>query len=110
MSAASEEILVLCSVNDEDLAQEFITDLLEDQLVLSGSILPAQIMYIVDGQLTIEGDFKMLLKAREGNYADIEKYIMEKHPYRSPEVIKIPASSGSAAFREFLMQRKTMEE
>jgi periplasmic divalent cation tolerance protein len=105
-----EEILVLCSVNDEDLAQEFISDMLEDHLVLSGSILPGQVMYIFNGQLTIEGDFKLLLKAREGNYTEIEQYIMKKHPYRSPEIVKIPASFGSDEFRRFLMERKTMAE
>lgn len=108
MAAANEEIIVLCSVNDEDLAQEFISEMLEDQLVLSGSILPGQVMYIFEGQLTIEGDYKLLLKAREGNYQDIERYIMRKHPYRSPEIIKIAASFGSPEFREFLMSRKTM--
>jgi len=91
------------------LAQEFIGELLEEHLILSGCFFPVRTMFVWEGQMTIDDEFKVILKAREGNYPNIEDYIKEKHPYRAPEIIKLSAEFGSAEFKKFLVSQKRLE-
>lgn len=104
----TNEVLILTALNDEDLAQEFIMDLLDQGLILSGTYWPVKVVYQWDGSVHIEDEYKLLLKAREAFFIDIEKYIMEKHHYRAPEIIKVDALFGSPAFREHLMANKSL--
>lgn len=105
----NDEIIVFTAINDEDLAQEFVQELLQEGFILSGTIFPGvKVMYIWDGQTTIDDEFKIMIKAREGNYNHIEQYIMKKHPYQAPEIIKISASFGSPDFKNFLVSRKKL--
>lgn len=105
---SKDEILILTALNDEDLAQEFIIDLLEEGLILSGSYWPVKVMYKWDDTIHVEDEYKLMFKARSGFYNDIEKYIIGKHHYKSPEIIKIDAVFGSDAFRENLMSNKSL--
>ena len=106
--AAKDEILVMTALNDEDLVEEFIVDLLEAGLILSGVYWPIKVLYQWDGSIHIEEEYKLLLKARADFYDEIENYIIKKHHYKSPEIIKIDAVFGSKVFREHLMSRKTL--
>lgn len=107
--AVNDEIVVFTSINDEDVAQEFVQELLQEQLILSGTIFPgAKVMYVWEGQVTLDTEYKIMLKAREGHYAGIEEYIMKKHPYLAPEIIKFQVSFGSPDFRKFLMGNKKL--
>ncbi|MCB1314364.1 MAG: hypothetical protein KDK27_00340 [Leptospiraceae bacterium] len=38
----------------------------------------------------------------------MEKYIIENHHYRAPEVIKVNASFGSDVFKKYLTDNKKM--
>ncbi|MBE7438736.1 MAG: divalent-cation tolerance protein CutA [Spirochaetales bacterium] len=104
-----EECIIFTTINDDDLAQQFIGDLLEESLILSATIFSGvRTMYIWEGQMTIDEEFRLMLKARKGNYAAIEKYIMEKHPYQAPEIIKIDAEFGSPDFRQYILSKKQL--
>ena len=106
--APKDEILILTALNDEDLAEEFIIDLLEAGLILSGVYWPVKVIYQWDGSIHMEEEYKLLFKARADFYDPIEQYIIKKHHYKSPEIIKLDAVFGSQAFREHLMSRKTL--
>ncbi len=102
------EILVLTTINDEELAEQILIDLVSEGYILSGSIIPVKTVFMWEGQIHIDDEFRLLMKAREGYYKEIESYIIEKHPYRAPEVIKIQASFGSEEFRKHLLSNKKM--
>ena len=100
------DIVVFTSINDEDVAEEIISDLLEAGLVRSGTILPGKTLYKWDGQMTIDEEFKIMLKSGDEQYPEIEKYILSKHPYLVPEVIKFSVSFGSEFFWQQVDEKK----
>ncbi len=104
----SDELLIYTAVNDEDLAQEILVDLVSDGLILSGNYYPVKTIFIWEGQVHIDEEFKLMMKARDGFYSDIEKYLMENHPYRAPEIIRVPASFGSPEFKKHITAHKKM--
>lgn len=103
-----DEIIVITAVNDEDLAQEFLVDMVSDGIILSGSYWTVKVIFKWENQIHIDEEFKILVKARAGFFPDIEKYIMEHHHYRAPEIIKIDASFGSQIFRDHIMANKKL--
>ncbi|MCB1324578.1 MAG: divalent-cation tolerance protein CutA [Spirochaetales bacterium] len=107
--ADTDEILVMTALNEEEAAQEMLVDLVREGFILSGTYYQVKIVFQWEGQVHFDEEYKLMMKARAGYYPDIEKYIMENHPYRAPEVIKIPASFGSPQFREHLMANKRMD-
>jgi periplasmic divalent cation tolerance protein len=104
------EVIVLTSINEEELAEQILIDLVSDGLILSGNIFPVKTVFMWEGQITIDEEFKIMMKAREGNYAAIEQYISEKHPYRAPEIIKLDANFGSEAFRKRVTAHKRLAD
>jgi periplasmic divalent cation tolerance protein len=107
-NTASDEILLYTAVNEEDLAQEILVDLVSDGLILSGSFFPVKTVFMWEGQIHIDEEYKLIMKTREGYYEDIEKYLMKNHPYRAPEIIRVAASFGSAEFKKHITAHKQL--
>jgi len=100
--ASSNEIIIFTAINDTDLAEEFITNMLEAGLIISGTIFPGTtLMYRWENKINLDEEVKIIIKAKRENYDKIEDYIMHRHPYKMPEMTCIDATFGSDRFREF---------
>ncbi|PJZ68747.1 divalent-cation tolerance protein CutA [Leptospira perolatii] len=104
--AESQEILVFTTLADRDLAEEHIEEMLQLGIIISGTIFPeVSLLYQWEGKLTIDSENKILLKAKADKYSAIEEFIMKKHPYLAPEIIKMEASFGSDKFKAFIKEK-----
>ncbi len=106
--AATDELILFTAVNEEDLAQEMLVNLLHEGLILSGTYYPVKTVFLWEGEIHLDEEFKLMMKARDGYYEDIEKFIMENHPYRAPEIIRVDASFGSAEFKKHITAHKRL--
>ena len=105
-----EDLIVFTTLNDEDLAQEFVLELLDRELIKSGTIFPGVTTIFRWEKVThIDNEYKIMLKTHSESYDRIEEYIMEKHPYLAPEIIRIPFQAGSAHFEKHLQARGEKE-
>ncbi|MCZ8343762.1 MAG: divalent-cation tolerance protein CutA [Leptospira sp.] len=103
---AAEEILVFTTIGDRDMAEEHISEMLEQGIIISGTIFPeVELVYLWDGKITVDTENKILLKANAAKYEAIEEYIKKHHPYLAPEIIKIDASFGSPAYKAFVADK-----
>ncbi len=103
---ATEEILVFTTIGDRDMAEEHISEMLEQGLIISGTIFPeVELVYLWDGKITVDTENKILLKANASKYEGIEEYIKKHHPYLAPEIIKIDASFGSPGYKAFVAEK-----
>lgn len=60
------DLITFTALNDKDMAEELTRNLLEQNLIRSGSIFPkAQTMYYWEKQLTIDEEYKVMLKTEE---------------------------------------------
>lgn len=100
--ANTGEIIIFSAINDEDLAHDLITDLIEADLIISGTIFPeVTLLYKWEGKINMDQEVKMIIKAKADKYDAIEDFIMRNHPYKFPEVTRVDAHFGSEKFKEF---------
>jgi len=105
-ASMASEIIIFTAINEMELAQDMVTDLLDSELITSGTIFPSvQLLYKWDGTINMDDEIKIMLKAKGEDYDDIEEYIQEKHPYMFPEIVKIDASFGSKKFKKFISEK-----
>lgn len=98
----SNEILIFTAINDTDVAEELITNMLEADLIISGTMFPGTtLLYRWENKINLDEEVKIILKSTRDKYDKIEDYIMHRHPYRFPEITTIDASFGTERFREF---------
>ncbi|EQA37437.1 divalent cation tolerance protein, CutA1 family [Leptospira inadai serovar Lyme str. 10] len=103
---SSQEILVFTTLADRDLAEEYIAEMLQQGIIVSGTIFPeVALLYQWEGKLTIDSENKLLLKAKAEHYPAIEEFIMKKHPYLAPEIIRLDVSFGSDKFKSFIKEK-----
>ena len=103
---ASDEILVFTTIGDRDMAEEQISDMLEQGIIVSGTIFPeVELVYLWEGKITVDTENKILLKARAEQYDAIEEYIKKHHPYIAPEIIRLDVSFGSPAYKAFVADK-----
>ncbi|TGM16898.1 divalent-cation tolerance protein CutA [Leptospira selangorensis] len=103
---ASEEILVFTTIGDRDMAEEHISEMLEQGIIVSGTIFPeVELVYLWEGKITVDTENKILLKAKAEHYEAIEAYIQKHHPYIAPEIIRLDVSFGSPAYKAFVADK-----
>ena len=95
-----KEYIVFTAINDRDWADEFVSILLERKLIASATFFPeVEVMYMWEDHLTVDTEYKLMMKTYEDKIPAIEEMIANKHPYIAPEIIAFEASFGSADFR-----------
>ncbi|ABZ96051.1 Divalent ion tolerance protein [Leptospira biflexa serovar Patoc strain 'Patoc 1 (Ames)'] len=103
---ASEEILVFTTISDRDMAEEHISEMLEQGIIISGTIFPeVELVYLWEGKITVDTENKILLKTTADKYDAIETYIQKRHPYIAPEIIRMDVSFGSPAYKAFVADK-----
>jgi len=103
---SDKDILIFTTIGDRDLAEEMISELLELDLIISGTIFPeVELMYRWEGKITVDTENKILLKTKESNASKIEGYIMKKHPYMAPEIIQWEVIFGSPTYKAFVQNK-----
>ncbi|TGM32104.1 divalent-cation tolerance protein CutA [Leptospira biflexa] len=103
---ASEEILVFTTIGDRDMAEEHISEMLEQGIIISGTIFPeVELVYLWEGKITVDTENKILLKTTADKYDAIETYIQKRHPYIAPEIIRMDVSFGSPAYKAFVADK-----
>ena len=105
--STSNEILIFTAINDSEMAQDLVTSLLEEGLIISGTLFPGTtLLYKWENKINLEKKKKIIIKAKRENYDRIEEYMMKNHPYKMPEMTSVDASFGSEKFREFCRNKK----
>ena len=88
-------ILVLVTFPDEKSANDIVDEVLERKL--AGCILTTEVSSAYFWQNEKQNDEEMvcLFKTNDSNVDNLEKYIIENHPYEVPAIIKLNASANS---------------
>lgn len=95
-------IVVMTTVADADAAVRLANGLVDGKLAACVQILPPMIsIYAWQGETQRESEHLLLIKTLKEKYADTERFILENHPYETPEVIGIPADKFSKAYLDW---------
>jgi periplasmic divalent cation tolerance protein len=88
--------IVLTTCPDSAAAERIAKALVTERLAACVNILPvAQSIYLWKGQVESAAEHLLLIKSLTRTFRQIEKRILELHPYELPEVIAVPITNGS---------------
>jgi periplasmic divalent cation tolerance protein len=96
--------LVLCSFPDLDSARQIGTLLVERQLAACVNLLPgAESIYHWQGKVESAPEVLALFKTSAEAWPELEKALMDAHPYDVPEIIAIQPDAVAGPYRAWLM-------
>ncbi|MFV1997903.1 MAG: divalent-cation tolerance protein CutA [Acidiferrobacterales bacterium] len=102
MNKSSHQI-VLCTCPDPETATKIAKVLVDDGLAACVNIQPSVAsVYRWQGKTETATESLMIIKSLAENYSQIEKKIVELHPYELPEVIAVPIVAGLKPYLAWL--------
>lgn len=63
--STSNEILIFTAINDSEMAQDLVTSLLEEGLIISGTLFPGTtLLYKWENKINLDDETKIIIKAK----------------------------------------------
>lgn len=98
-----EYIQVFTATEKREDAERIAKALVERRLAGCIQIVgPIVSTYWWKGKVETGEEWLCLIKSTRGLYEELERAIMEMHPYETPEIIAIPIVAGSRDYFEWL--------
>lgn len=89
-------VAVLCTCPDAATARRLAGGLVERRLAACVNVLPEiRSIYRWQGETCDDAEVLMIAKTTLGSYADLERWLLDNHPYDVPEVLAVPVAAGS---------------
>ena len=103
MKSAAQFSLVLVTAPDLKTARALAKSALQARLIACANLIPRlESHYWWDGQLQSGTEVLLLLKSPKSKLAALEKLILAKHPYDTPEFLVVPVSAGNKKYLAWL--------
>ena len=103
MSGKHDVQIIFCTVPDHATGERIARHLVEYRLAACVNVIPG-ITSVYRWKDKVETDREALLKikAKTGNYQQIEAAIRSQHPYELPEIIAVPVTNGLAEYLDWV--------
>jgi len=86
-------------------AERLATALVERRLAACVQIVgPIQSTYRWQGQIETAEEWLCLIKTRRELWEEVQRAIVELHPYETPEIIATPIAEGSKAYLDWVAE------
>ena|SRR5882724_6365654 len=103
MKPATKFTIVLVTAPDLKTARKLAKVALEAKLIACANIIPKiESHYWWHGQIESGAEVLMVLKTQKSKLAALEKLILTRHPYDTPEFLVLPLSAGSRKYLGWL--------
>lgn len=103
MKSARPFNIVLVSAPDRRTARALARAALEARLVACANLVPAvESHYWWRGKLERSNEILIVFKTTKGRLATLEKLILARHPYDTPEIIALPIASGTERYLRWI--------
>ena len=103
MKSAAKFSLVLVTAPDLKTARILAKSALQAKLIACASLLPKiESHFWWQGKIKSASEVLLVLKTQKANLAALEKLILAKHPYDTPEFLVLPISAGSKKYLDWL--------
>lgn len=94
--------MVMTAMGNEAAAEMLAQQLVEARLAACVQMLPVKSFYVWRGESRKDAEFLLLIKTRSALYAQVEAFIITRHPYDTPEILQMPVSAGASAYLQWL--------
>ena len=99
MKSARNFVLVLVTAPNLKAARVLAKEVLSSKLAACVNLLPGlESHYWWQGKLEKSSEVLLLIKTTRRDLAALEKRILQKHPYDTPEIIALPIDAGNERY------------
>jgi len=103
MSEMPSLSLIITTFSEEAVAHVVVRQLLEERLVVCGTMLPgARSFYHWKGKLEESGELVVVLKTEPEIASCCMERLAELHPYEVPEIVQITPEAVSAPYADWV--------
>lgn len=81
------------------LARELVSQRLAACVQIDGPVLST---YQWEGKLEQEEEYRLSIKTRPEQYSRVESFILENHPYDTPQILAVPAHQASREYAQWV--------
>jgi periplasmic divalent cation tolerance protein len=100
-----EEIAVLITVPDEDMAAAIARALVEGRLAACANIIKGiRSVYTWQGKVQDDQEVLMIVKTRKKLFDRLKSKVKELHSYEVPEIIALPIIAGLEDYLKWLRE------
>lgn len=100
----AELIAVYTTVADDAGAQALARAAVSARLAACVQIEPIHSVYAWDGQIQSGPELRVMFKTTHAMYAELERFILDRHPYELPAVYAVPVALASPAYAQWVGQ------
>lgn len=98
-----ETILILTNLPDRVVADKLANALVTERLAACVNILPpCTSVYRWEGKVDQANEVPMVIKSTKNLFSEVEKVILNHHPYELPEIITLKVDGGSTAYLQWV--------
>lgn len=103
MKSARSFVVVLVTAPDLKTARALAVAALEAKLVACANLIPRiESHYWWQGKLECSAEVLLLFKTAKAKLPALEKLVLSRHPYDTPEFITLSLDSGTARYLDWL--------
>ena len=103
MKSRSGVSLVLVTAPDLNTARKLAKAALEKRLAACANLIPGlESHYWWEGKLAKDSEVLLLFKTTNSRLNALEKLIISKHPYDTPEFVALPLSRGNRRYLDWV--------
>ena len=95
--------VVQTALPTEAQAAELARALVQQQLAACVQLQPVRSFYVWQGQAHDEAEWLLSIKTRSALYPRLEAWLREHHPYEVPEIVALPLTRASPAYRDWVL-------
>ena len=103
MKPAAQSAIVLVTAPDLKTARALARAALAARLIACANLVPkSESHYRWRGKIESGAEVLLILKTRKSKLAALEKLVLAKHPYDTPEFLVLPVSAGNEKYLDWL--------
>jgi len=90
--------IVITTFENEEQAKPVIDEIVRCKLAACVQEINIKSHYTWNNELCHDDEILVLIKTRKELYPELEKKLLELHPYETPEILLVDVENGSAAY------------
>ena len=103
MKSTAQFSLVLVTAPDLKTARALAKSALKAKLIACANLISKmESHYWWRGKMESSAEILLILKTKKSNLRVLEKLVLAKHPYDTPEFVVLPLSAGSKKYLDWL--------
>jgi periplasmic divalent cation tolerance protein len=103
MKSAAEFSIVLVTAPDLKTARLLAKAALRERLIACANLIPKiESHYCWQGKIEAGSEVLLILKTTKSKLAALEKLVLSRHPYDTPEFLVLPLSAGGKKYLDWL--------